>query len=303
MFTDLDGLEMGWRDPVTGQIRPAGPMSISLGSRNASGWVLFAPPTNQNISLPKPPAQSTTFHRGSDYSASVKSKQVQRMATKKATPTTPPPTNTATISPISKMEMEEGAQRYRQYEINKVIARNMQTPEGQAGMALAHTMYAVGSTPVSAYDHASQAIQDTKEGNYWSAAGQAILFGLDASTIINPAGGKVLGLGLEADLTVFKGTGAITWKNAGWQRAGLTRVDWGKALVSEYHFKESFKEAAQNAGSIKFDLSNFKIDYSTPGITNFEFNHIIGNPALLKKTTFIQNGQEVMWNGKELIKK
>lgn len=92
------------------------------------------------------------------------------------------------------------------------------------------------------------------------------------------AGGKVLGLGLEADLTVFKGTGAIIWKNAGWQRAGLTRVDWGRALVSEYHFKESFKEAAQNAGSIKFDLSDFKLDYSTPGITNFEFSHIISHP-------------------------
>lgn len=115
--------------------------------------------------------------------------------------------------------------------------------------------------------------------------------------------GRTIGLALDADLALHRGTGAIIYKNAGWQQAGLTKIDWGKAAMSEYYFKESFKEAAQNADNIRFDVTNFKPDYAQPGVTNFEFNHIISNPQLLQKTTFVQNGQEVIWNGTKFINK
>jgi hypothetical protein len=99
--------------------------------------------------------------------------------------------------------------------------------------------------------------------------------------------GKTIGLGLDDDLTSLRGT--ITYKNAGWQQAGLTKVDWGKASCDNYYFKQSFMEAAQNADAIKFNLSSFNSAYPKPGITNFEFDYITSNPLLLQKTTFILN--------------
>lgn len=118
----------------------------------------------------------------------------------------------------------------------------------------------------------------------------------------NVKGGKTIGLGLAEDLASHRGTGAITYKAAGWQQAGLTKVDWGRASIDDYYFKESFIEASQNASAIKFNVSSFNPAYSKPGITNFEFNHIIGNSSLLQKTEFIKDGDTVFWNGAEFIK-
>jgi hypothetical protein len=109
--------------------------------------------------------------------------------------------------------------------------------------------------------------------------------------------GVSIGLGLEEDLILHRGTGAITYKGAGWQQAGLTKVDWGRSYIDPYYFKQSFIEAANNSSSIKFSVSNFNPSYGSPGITNFEFNHIISNPSLMQKTTFIKNGNTVLWNG------
>jgi RHS repeat-associated protein len=125
----------------------------------------------------------------------------------------------------------------------------------------------------------------------------AFLRGFDAHL------GKVsIGLGLDADLALHRGTGIITYKNAGWQKAGLTSVDWGRASMDNYYFKESFKEAADNAGSIKFDVTNFNPFHPKPGMTNFEFNHVTSNPSLFQKTNFIQNGSRVNWDGKNFLK-
>lgn len=46
-----------------------------------------------------------------------------------------------------------------------------------------------------------------------------------------------------------------------------------------------------NTNGIRFD------------VTNFEFDHILSNPSLLQKTTFIQNSNLVDWNGEEFIMK
>lgn len=113
--------------------------------------------------------------------------------------------------------------------------------------------------------------------------------------------GKTIGLGIKDDLYFHRGTEAITWREAGWQRAGLTRVDYGKALMDKYAFKESFVEAAKKADAINFNVTNFDPFFSNPGITNFEFNHILKNPSLLQKTTFIKDGKIVFWNGKGFI--
>ncbi len=114
---------------------------------------------------------------------------------------------------------------------------------------------------------------------------------------------KTIGLGLKEDLSLHRRTGAIIYKEAGWQRAGLSNVDWGKAWIDEFHFKESFKQAAQNADAIRFEVTNFAPFYHKPGLTNYEFNHILANPSLMDKTTFIGDGNPVIWNGKEFIKK
>jgi RHS repeat-associated protein len=112
--------------------------------------------------------------------------------------------------------------------------------------------------------------------------------------------GKTIGLGVDADLANHNGTGAITYKNAGWQQAGLTRVDWGRSLMDEFSFKESFWDAAANAGAIRFDVTNLT---SKNRITQYELNHILSNKALYDKTIFIQNGAEVTWDGGKFIKK
>lgn len=126
----------------------------------------------------------------------------------------------------------------------------------------------------------------------------AVTEGLEAATKTRTS----IGLGLDADLALHRGTGAITYKGAGWQQAGLTKVDWGRASMDNFYFKQSFTEAAQNAGAIKFNVSSFNPSYARPGITSFEFNHIISNPSLLRKTTFIKDGSSVFWNGTGFIR-
>lgn len=116
------------------------------------------------------------------------------------------------------------------------------------------------------------------------------------------AEGKIIGLGIDADLALHRGSGAIIYEYGGWQKAGLTNVDWGKASIDKYHFKSSFWEAAEKASGIRFEVTNFNPFYHKPGITNFEFNHILNDPSLLQKTTFIQNGNQVIWNGTQFIK-
>jgi hypothetical protein len=115
-------------------------------------------------------------------------------------------------------------------------------------------------------------------------------------------GGSTIGLGLSEDLSNFRGTDALTYQNGAWQQAGLTTVDWGKAAVDDSWFRMSFNEASQNAGAIQFDVSSFSTTYANPGMTSWEFNSVINNPSLLGKTTFIQNGGQVIWNGATFVK-
>ncbi|MDH6252598.1 hypothetical protein M2347_002325 [Chryseobacterium sp. H1D6B] len=133
----------------------------------------------------------------------------------------------------------------------------------------------------------------------------AVLGGLAIAIALRKLGlaTKEIGLGLDADLALHRGTGAITWKEAKWQKEGLTSVDWGKAVIDKYHFKSSFREAAENATGIRFEVTNFNPLYHKPGMTNFEFNHILSTPGLLEKTTFIKNGNQVLWDGAKFISK
>jgi RHS repeat-associated protein len=87
-FIDLYGLELAWRNPVTGEVRGAGPINLPLGSRNANGWILFAPPVTPKINTSKatPQIHKPALQRGSDYLASVRSVQNQQIAVKKSDP-------------------------------------------------------------------------------------------------------------------------------------------------------------------------------------------------------------------------
>lgn len=101
---------------------------------------MFTPPSSKPITIPK---QTPAIQQpGSDYLTSVKSQQAKQIALKQVAPKSPPPptpkyTATITQETRSKEEIEESV---RQHEMNELIAQNMQTPEGQAGMALANTM-------------------------------------------------------------------------------------------------------------------------------------------------------------------
>jgi hypothetical protein len=78
----------------------------------------------------------------------------------------------------------------------------------------------------------------------------------------------------------------------------LTKVDWGKASMDDYHFWESFKDSAKNAEKIRFDISDFDVNYTKKSITKKEFEYIINDPDLLAKTIFIKDGKEMVWNKK-----
>ena len=107
---------------------------------------------------------------------------------------------------------------------------------------------------------------------------------------------KTIGLGLDQDLHRHNGK-AITYLNAGWQNAQLTKENFTKAMYDPTTFWFSFTESAKNATNIRFDITNFNQFYKAPSVTLKEFNYIINNPELLLKTTFIENGVEKNWNG------
>lgn len=138
-------------------------------------------------------------------------------------------------------------------------------------------------------------------------AGFGIKYSKPAAKIpLSPAArGKVsIGLGISEDLSLHRGTGAVTWKNTGWQEAGLTKVDFGKMFAGDVEaIKQGFRDAVTKADAVRFDVTGFDPFYSKPGITNYEFNYINSHPELLQKTTFIENGVEVIWDGKKFNKK
>ncbi|MCY1015228.1 RHS repeat-associated core domain-containing protein [Pyxidicoccus sp. MSG2] len=111
-------------------------------------------------------------------------------------------------------------------------------------------------------------------------------------------GGTVIGLGVEDDLAAHWFSGATTYKDGAWQRAGLTRVSWAKASMDEMAFMRSFQEAAQNAAAIRFEVTRF----SVPGfygaqcrsVTSRELIYIIDN-GLLPKASFWRGETELYW--------
>jgi RHS repeat-associated protein len=107
---------------------------------------------------------------------------------------------------------------------------------------------------------------------------------------------KTIGLGIDDDLYNHRGK-AIIWKDAGWQRAKLTKVDWGRAYMDKFYFQDSFREACENANYIRFDVTSFDPFYPKSGMTSFEFNHILKNQHLLSKTIFLQDNMPVRWTG------
>ena len=158
------------------------------------------------------------------------------------------------------------------------------------------------------FDIGGQVLSTWKPENRYLAMAGGILAAVSLrkpglATVELQAEGKIIGLGIDADLALHRGTGAITWKEAQWQKAGLTNVDWAKALIDKYHFRSSFREAAENATGIRFEVSSFNPFHPKPKMTNFEFDHILSNPGLLQKTTFIKNGNQVIWDGTQFITK
>ena len=112
---------------------------------------------------------------------------------------------------------------------------------------------------------------------------------------------RVIGLGIDDDLPRHRTTGAITYENGAWQKAGLTTVDQAKAALNPSWFRRAFREAAKNADSVRFDVTSFDPKHPKPGMTSWEFAEIVNDPKLLAKTEFIKNGGLVKWDGKGFV--
>ena len=118
---------------------------------------------------------------------------------------------------------------------------------------------------------------------------------------------RIIALGLDEDITRFGNrgwpTGALTYLRGAWQRAGLTRVDWGRAIMNQSDFMASFRDAARNADGIVFDVTSFNPSRpGPPGVTMREFRHIIDpDNGLLGRTTFVRDATEVFWDGTRFV--
>jgi hypothetical protein len=117
-------------------------------------------------------------------------------------------------------------------------------------------------------------------------------------------GGKTIGLGFDERLPYLRQQGAYTYEI--WHRAGLTKVpDWKYNLERSYFYR-AFRESAENASGILFDIHKMKKDvfylnrhkgFSRHNYTNAELHYILRNPEWLKKTRFIDRGRPMRWNG------
>jgi hypothetical protein len=158
-------------------------------------------------------------------------------------------------------------------------------------------LHPLGSATSGALDGVSHA----NDGNYFLGASIIMMAPLEMG-----AGGsvkKVIGLGLKDVLHEFNLREVIPYLDGRWQKAGLTDVPWYKAMFGGYDFKKSFEEAAKNADEIHFNIKGFDPFYSKPGMTNFEFDHIINSSSLKSKTRFFEDGVEKAWDGSKFINK
>jgi hypothetical protein len=212
----------------------------------------------------------------------------------------------------------QGREEYK-YEQQARIAQayNDLMLKASQGNPVIGALHFAANDVVGTIDNAQSSFESFGDKQYAAGFGYAALAfisfdGYSGGGAVNKIVGQIgtaakevkIGLGLAEDLVSHRGTGAITWKNAGWQEAGLTKVDFGKMLAGdEYAIKEAFRDASEKSTEIRFDISGFDPFHAKPGITNYEFDYIINNPGLLQKTTFIQDGAEVTWNGTKFLRK
>lgn len=77
----------------------------------------------------------------------------------------------------------------------------------------------------------------------------------------------------------------------------MTTVHFQIANLFRGDFMRAFREAAGNAVAIRFELSSFESTFAKFGYTAEELRTVFGTPSLLQKTTFVQNGKILTWNG------
>lgn len=85
-------------------------------------------------------------------------------------------------------------------------------------------VYDIASHADSSYDSASVLIQIENQSSFAGRRSPFAYFAtfLAAEGAAGKTIGKTIGLGLDADLYNLQGSRAVIYKEAGWQRAGLT---------------------------------------------------------------------------------
>lgn len=117
---------------------------------------------------------------------------------------------------------------------------------------------------------------------------------------------SVIGLGLDHRLADLRRDGAITYH--GWHAAGLTRVTLVAALLSPYRFERAFADAATNATTIRFDLTDVLVaqalqaggnGFVRHNYTNAELARVLSEPGWFAKAEFVRDGLAVRFeNGR-----
>jgi RHS repeat-associated protein len=185
-FIDLDGLEMSWRNPVTGEFRAAGPLALPPGTRNSDGWILFGPPIRKPqmaSNTPQPIIFKPIIQQGSDNLASLQAAQNRQIATRHTASTTKPriPRRVEIVSADRRTDYERKVAEDNRLKA-EVVSKMMQTPDGQGGMALALTMKSTAETPLSIVQNGYDVYEGIKDGNYRQAVVSGIMLGLDLAS-------------------------------------------------------------------------------------------------------------------------
>jgi hypothetical protein len=109
---------------------------------------------------------------------------------------------------------------------------------------------------------------------------------------------KVLGLGNRRDFWRLRDKGALVYEGNAWFNKGLTDIDNYDAAGK---FWDAFYQATKKADAIRFELTSFNSKLNP--ITAMELRIIKSRPDLLKKTTFIRDGAEYIWDGVKMVPK
>ncbi|MFT3676825.1 MAG: RHS repeat-associated core domain-containing protein [Chitinophagaceae bacterium] len=184
-FIDLDGQEMSWRNPVTGEVVPAGPVSLPVGSRNSNGWILYnpmvkpkAPTIYQQVSAYQP-----QLSKGSDNLAAVQSTNIARTSIKKPRQIANSP-RVVSVSADNRNEYEKSVSAAYARQAETTNRLRGATIDPLAGAIVMNTAHAGSEYVKQTVSHGVGIYEGIQDGNGWKIAGNTLGLALNVSPIV-----------------------------------------------------------------------------------------------------------------------